>query len=355
MSAPIKILIVDDRAENLIALEASLRQPGLVILNARSGPEALETLLTHEIALTILDVQMPEMDGFELAELMRGAERTRNVPIIFLTAGALEQERVFRGYETGAVDFLFKPYDPLVLASKVRVFVELERQRQELHEALRFRDLFLGILGHDLRNPLAAIISGSEMLEIGAKDDKQRTIATRVVNAGVRMGQMIEEILDFTRFRIGGGIPLNKGEHDLSALAATILDELRLVGGTPPMALESAGDAQLVCDGQRILQVLSNLLGNAIQHGTPGEPIQLRIDGSDKSALIIEVRNRGAILPALLPFIFDPFQRIGVPPGQGRRGLGLGLYIAQQIVLAHGGVIRVETSGDTAFIVHLPR
>ena len=127
--APVHFLLVDDLEENLLALEGLLRRDGLVLLKARSGPEALELLLTHEVALAFVDVQMPEMDGFELAELMRGTERTRRVPIIFLTAGTPDRQRRFRGYEAGAVDFLTKPIEPHVLCSKADVFFELWRER----------------------------------------------------------------------------------------------------------------------------------------------------------------------------------------------------------------------------------
>ncbi|HMI91036.1 MAG TPA: response regulator, partial [Polyangiales bacterium] len=115
---PIKFLLVDDVPENLVALAALMRRDGLELLHARSGAEALELLLVHDVALALLDVQMPEMDGFELAELMRGAERTKHVPIIFVTAGDHDPRRVFEGYESGAVDFLFKPLDPHVVRSK---------------------------------------------------------------------------------------------------------------------------------------------------------------------------------------------------------------------------------------------
>lgn len=128
----VKFILVDDIEENLLALEALLRRDGLELLKARSGPEALELLLQHEVALALLDVQMPGMDGFELAELIRGIERTRQIPIIFLTAMATNEHRRFRGYEAGAVDYLLKPLDPQILKSKANIFFELGRQRQEL-------------------------------------------------------------------------------------------------------------------------------------------------------------------------------------------------------------------------------
>src|SRR5579859_2889567 len=129
---PVKCLLVDDLEENLLALAALLAEEDVEVLTARSGAEALELLLVHDFALAFLDVQMPDMDGFELAELMRGSERTRHVPIIFVTAGAREAQRVFKGYESGAVDFIYKPIEPHILKNKADVFFQLYRQRQQL-------------------------------------------------------------------------------------------------------------------------------------------------------------------------------------------------------------------------------
>jgi response regulator RpfG family c-di-GMP phosphodiesterase len=168
---PVYFLLVDDLEENLLSLEGLLRRGELVLLKAHSGTEALELLLQYDVALAILDVQMPEMDGYELAELMRGTERTRRVPIIFVTAGAADRQRRFRGYETGAVDFLNKPIEPDILRSKASVFFELYQQRHQiaaqrdelkvyaeaLTEADRRKDEFLATLAHELRNPLSPI------------------------------------------------------------------------------------------------------------------------------------------------------------------------------------------------------
>jgi CheY-like chemotaxis protein len=129
---PINFLLVDDLEENLLALEALLQREGLTCLKARSGEEALELLLVHDVALALLDVQMPGMDGFELAEFMRGAMRTRHVPIIFLTAADRDSHLALRGYAAGAVDYLTKPFDPWVLRAKVSVFVELWTMTQQL-------------------------------------------------------------------------------------------------------------------------------------------------------------------------------------------------------------------------------
>ena len=160
------------------------------LLEARSGAEALELLLVHDVALAFLDVQMPDMDGFELAELMRGSERTRHVPLIFVTAGARDQHRLFKGYETGAVDFLYKPIEPHILKNKADVFFQLHRQKQqlaqELHErteTLRLNEMFTAVLGHDLRNPLNAILTAAQLLERRSEDEAVRQTAARMLSS----------------------------------------------------------------------------------------------------------------------------------------------------------------------------
>ena len=178
MPIPVKCLIVDDRDENLLVLEALLRREDVVVLTAHSGAQALDLLLAHDVALALLDVQMPEMDGFTLAELMRGSERTRHVPIIFVTAGARDERRTFRGYESGAVDFLYKPIEPHILRNKADVFFQLYRQKQQIAhelrdrtETLRLNEMFTAVLGHDLRNPLNAILTGALLLEHHSQDE----------------------------------------------------------------------------------------------------------------------------------------------------------------------------------------
>ncbi|KMS59702.1 histidine kinase [Novosphingobium barchaimii LL02] len=173
----IRILAVDDVRKNLVALDAALDQPGVELVTAASGFEALELLLKHEFALALLDVQMPDMDGFELAELMRGNERTRGVPIVFLTAVATDERRRFRGFETGAVDYLLKPLDITVLNSKVAVFVELARQRREIASQRDELGAALGRLrAHGDNSPLAMLEIDSTLRIVGWYRSAERMI-----------------------------------------------------------------------------------------------------------------------------------------------------------------------------------
>jgi two-component system sensor histidine kinase/response regulator len=352
----VKFLLVDDTEENLVALEALLRRDGLELLKARSGPQALELLLAHDVALAILDVQMPEMNGFELAELMRGAARTKRVPIIFLTAGARDPQRVFQGYENGAVDFLFKPIDPRVLTSKADVFFQLHRQKIELANNLRLNEMFVGILGHDLRNPLSAIVMGAQLLERQLTDEGALRALRRMVSSAGRMKDMIEQLLDLTRARLAGGIGFVRAgrQLDVVELVARAADELRAIAPDRQVAMTTSGDARTAGDASRLLQVFSNLLSNALHHGTPGTPVSATIEGLD-GEIVVVVRNQGTIPPELLPRIFDPFR--GARPTSSSQGLGLGLFITHQIVVAHGGTITVESSPavGTAFTVRFPK
>jgi CheY-like chemotaxis protein len=358
MSEPIKFLVVDDTEENLIALEALLSRDGLQLLKARSGSEALELLLVHDVALALLDVQMPDMDGFELAELMRGAERTKHVPIIFVTAGARDPRRVFKGYESGAVDFLFKPVEPMVLKGKADVFFELYRQRRELANALRLNEMFVGILGHDLRNPLGAILTGAQLLERQVADPTLIRVIRRMTSSGERMTNMIEQLLDLTRARLAGGLGFVRVRRrlDVANLVQRTADELRTAYPEREIVVESSGDCATVGDADRLLQLFSNLVANALNHGEAGSPIAVRVDARE-GEISVQVRNRGAIPADFIPTIFDPF-RSRQRNSSKARGLGLGLYISQQIALAHGGVVSVESSdatGETIFTAEIPR
>ncbi|RYZ38909.1 MAG: hybrid sensor histidine kinase/response regulator [Myxococcaceae bacterium] len=348
MSSRVKCLLVDDLEENLLALSAVLQRDDVEVYCAPSGAHALELLLQHEFALALLDVQMPDMDGFELAELMRGSERTRDVPIIFVTAGAGDPRRMFKGYDAGAVDFLYKPLDPYVLRSKAGVFFQIHRQKQQLAEqldtlaeTLRLNEMFTAVLGHDLRNPLSAILTAADLLQRRTEDEAVRKTAGRMLTAGKRMGRMIEDVLDLARARLAGGIPLRRSETDFGQLVQRMVQEGDLVGDW---------------DADRLAQVASNLIGNALQHGDTAEPVRIRVDGTKDDALRFTITNVGVIPDRLLPFLFDPFR--GGQQNRGRgEGLGLGLYIVQQIIQAHQGGVEVLSGAGpyTEFRVELPR
>ncbi len=358
-----KCLLVDDLEENLLALAALLQRPGLEILTARSGPEALELLLVHDVALAFLDVQMPEMDGFELAELMRGSERTRQVPIIFVTAGARDRHRLFKGYESGAVDFLFKPIEPHILQNKAEVFFQLHQHKQQLArelrektETLRLNEMLTAVLSHDLRSPLNAVLTSAVLIQRRSTEQAVKETADRILSSGKRMSRMIEDMLDMARARLAGGIPLKREPADLGVLIDRVIGEVQAAYPERRIEVQQAGDLNGNWDGERLAQVASNLLGNALQHGDESAAVDVKFDGTRADAVVITVENSGTIPPDLLPQLFDPFR--GAQRQAGRtEGLGLGLYIVQQIVAAHGGSVDVESGHEnrTTFAVRIPR
>jgi two-component system, sensor histidine kinase and response regulator len=357
----VKCLIVDDREENLLALSRLLQRDDVEVLEARSGAEALDLLLIHDVALALLDVQMPDMDGFELAELMRGSARTRDVPIIFITAGSQDQHHVFKGYETGAVDFLHKPIEPRILCNKAEVFFQLARQKQQLArelgdrtETLRLNEMFTAVLGHDLRNPMNAILTAAQLLEHRSTDEAVRKTAARMLSSAKRMSRLIEDMLDLARARLAGGIPLKRERSDLSVVVQRVVQEQQ--AAWPDRRIELLCDGNLVgeWDADRLNQVASNLVGNALQHGCASDPVVVRADGTAGDAVTLSVTNAGRIAADVLPYIFDPFRGGERAIGRGE-GLGLGLYIVQQIVRAHQGTVEVQSDGATVFLVTVPR
>jgi PAS domain S-box-containing protein len=228
---------------------------------------------------------------------------------------------------------------------------------QALAEALAFRERVMGILGHDLRNPLGSVLALSHLLE--RQDDVSEKAKRRVQGirqAAERMNEMIATLLDFTQLRFRGPPPLALEPMNLGALAQTIVDELRVTHQARAIEIDARGDLHGRWDRGRIGQVISNLVGNAITHGAAESPIQLTLSGDD-GWVTLAVSNRGpTIPPADLDHLFEPFWQARGSGEQAARGLGLGLYIVQQLVLAHRGSIDVRSADETAtFTVRLPR
>ncbi|HDS1140191.1 TPA: hybrid sensor histidine kinase/response regulator [Stenotrophomonas maltophilia] len=354
---PVNLLIVDDVPQNLVAMNALLQREGVNLLLADSGAQALELLLEHEVALALLDVHMPEIDGFTLAELMRGSHRSRDVPIIFLTASPDDPVRAFKGYETGAVDFLHKPVAPQVILGKVNVFIELYQQRQllkarneALERSLKLNETMAAVLTHDLRTPLSAILLCADKLALELPADNagaQQTLKYLEAST-LRMARMVEQLLDFSRIR-SGGLRLQAGACDLAEVTRAVVAEAGSAHGHARVHLDTQGDTRLQGDLDRLGQVAANLVGNALTHGSEA---RVEVDGRDPRSVLLRVSNAGRIDDALLPRLFEPFKASFHPSN----GLGLGLYIVDQFVRAHGGHIGARNEeGQVVFEATLPR
>ncbi|OOG36787.1 hybrid sensor histidine kinase/response regulator [Polaromonas sp. A23] len=385
-----RILIVDDLPENLLALNALIRHTDRTIFQATHGEEALDLLLEHDFALAILDVQMPGMNGFELAELMRSTEKTRQVPIIFVTAAGKESNYAFKGYETGAVDFLYKPLDMEAVKSKVNVFVDLHRQRSEsrrqvqaleasrqeqevllqqlrttqgeLQASIRSRDDFMSMVAHELRTPLNTLFLEAQLRKMQLDRGRADIFDTAYLQAMVArdkrqveaMMRLIDDMMDASRIR-SNQLSIRPGPVELSSFLARVVDNLsnQALAAGSAITLDAGKPVTALWDEFRIEQVVVNLLTNALRYGA-GKPVQVSLSLSSHGACI-SVRDQGrGISEADQQRIFEQFERIASDDGTG--GLGLGLYITRQLVEAHGGTIDVKSrpGEGSVFTVTLP-
>jgi signal transduction histidine kinase len=370
---PINFLLVDDLEENLLALEALLQREGLTCLKARSGEEALELLLVHDVALALLDVQMPGMDGFQLAEFMRGNERARHIPIIFVTAGTADLQRRFRGYEAGAVDFIQKPIEPTVLRSKANVFFDLhqqrrqiERQRDELEAAAqalrradRHKDSFLAVLAHELRNPVAALSGGLHLLGKDLPPERTGDIRARMDRMLTHLSHLVDDLLDVSRVN-QGKISLKTERIQLSQILQSAIEASQhyIDAGGHSFTTNIPDEAiWLDADHTRLAQVVANLLNNAAKYTPEGGAISLSAS-SGQGMAEIKVSDTGVGIPAEMQSgIFEIFAQVEDHLTKAQGGLGIGLALVRQLVTLHGGTIDVESAGEgkgSTFSVRLP-
>jgi signal transduction histidine kinase len=230
-----------------------------------------------------------------------------------------------------------------------------QEARTEAEQSVRYNEMFAGMLGHDLRNPLNAIATAAAYVQRATGEPKTRTAATRIMSSSDRMARMIEQLLDFTRIRVGGGMVLHRTVNDLNELCQRTRDELEAAYPECRITITATGSAAGEWDRDRLLQVFSNVIGNAVHHGTPGCAVTITADGTDATNVTVAVHNPGVIGEEVRAVLFEPFR--GEAKYQNTQGLGLGLYITQQIVAAHGGSIDVassETDGTTVRLT-LPR
>jgi signal transduction histidine kinase len=274
--------------------------------------------------------------------------RLREIAILQQRARALEAEIGHRKeLETALRE---------ALTQRSKLQEELRQQNEELTRAVHFSEMFIGILGHDLRNPLSAIVTGASLLSRRSDSDKVVKPALRILSSAERMGRMIDQILDFTRIRLGHGIPLQRRHIDLAEVCRLAIDEAESTAGEGRIRLDERGESVGMWDGDRLSQLVSNLLANAVAHGKAGAPISIRLDGTNSEHSLLEVQNAGTIPAEVLPVLFDPF-RSSNGNQERSNGLGLGLFISREIVLAHGGTIDVTSAEQdgTRFVVRLPR
>ena len=397
------ILLVDDRADNLIALEAILEPLGVELDRAMSGEEALRQLLSKEYACVVLDVQMPGMNGFETARYIKARERTKHLPIIFLTAISKEERYVFEGYAAGAVDYLFKPFEPEILRSKVNVFVDLsrktrqlERQAQQIREierrtlevkhttelaeqeaysaeqlqrvndqlrsandelrtrqaelerAMGARSRFYASMSHELRTPINAVLGYTTLMldEIyGPVTPRQAQSLTRVAKAAQHLLELVNDVLDLSKIE-AGRIEL----HVEAVRFPSVIEDLFVSVG--PLADENGIELSVKHEGEpygistdprRVRQIVLNLLSNAIKFGN-GKPVEVRTARQPDGGVEVLVCDQGiGIAKENLTRIFEEFVQI---TRKDEQGTGLGLPISRRLAELLGGSLSVESELD---------
>jgi signal transduction histidine kinase len=413
MTDLIPILLVDDQTSNLTALEAILASSGCQLVLAQSPEEALLALLDREFAAIVLDVRMPNISGFELAGLIRQRKRTQHVPILFLTAYLLDHADIIRGYETGAVDYLTKPINPVVLQSKIAVFAELYRKRRELalvneslekeiadredaqaalvraneelerrvaertdaltrahasaqqseerlRETDRRKDEFLAMLAHELRNPLAPLSNAVQILTLANSPDPRLEMAAGLIGRQVKqLTRLVDDLLDVSR--------ISRGKLELRRQRVTLEDVVRSAVETCEPMIASRNQRLTVvlpprpvlldADPARLTQSLMNLLNNSAKYTEPGGHIALEAV-PDRDRIAIAVTDDGiGIPPDMLSRVFEIFVQLDQRLERTQGGLGVGLALVKNIVEMHGGTIVAASDGlgcGSRFTMHLP-
>jgi signal transduction histidine kinase len=384
----VKILLVDDKPENLVALEAALDGLGEELIMAHSGNEALRACLEHDFAVILLDVKMPDIDGFETAAMIRDRERSKDTPIIFLTA-LKSEEHLFRGYYMGAVDYLHKPIVPEVLRSKVAVFVELakkncllrnhaavlEQKNRELEEQIAERKRaeeyirqlnaelerrvqertvelsrtndelrqFAYVASHDLQEPLRTVGSYAQLLARrykGKLDSDADDFVNYIVGGVNRMHTLLNDMLAFSRVTQGQGKPFQMA--DLNGVVDGALMNLEATVSETGATVTRDALPTVLCDEVQIGQVFQNLIGNAIKYRKPDVAPEVHISAARTDGeWTISLKDNGiGIDPQYHERIFGIFKRLH---GRELPGTGMGLAICKRIVERHSGRIWVDS------------
>ena len=414
-SIPVSVLLVDDEARNLDVLESILGNAGYRLVRAQTADEALMALLTEDFAALVLDIWMPGTTGIELAQLIKQRKRTRDVPILFLTAHLSEERDVLRGYDVGAVDYLTKPVNPDILRSKIAVFADLfrktralaaanealeneiaERERAEealrqaneelearVHErtldltrlmdseraarseaerASRLKDDFLAIVSHELRTPLNAILGWAHVLTEGGANVRPGVLVQgleAILRNARAQAILIEDLLDMSRI-VSGKIRLKLQTLSLAEVAAAAVATITPAAQAKGVQIECDADHAPAVRGdpERLQQILVNLLSNSIKFTPEGGNVRVSLRADERYAEVVVSDTGQGIKPQFLPHVFDPFRQGDPSTTRRHGGLGLGLAVVSHLVELHGGTVHAESPGEglgSTFSVRIPR
>ncbi|WP_113651478.1 hybrid sensor histidine kinase/response regulator [Pedobacter namyangjuensis] len=352
------ILIVDDTPENLISLKSVLEKHDFEVDTASSGEEALKKVLKNSYVLIILDVQMPGMDGFEVAEAISGYSKAKETAIIFLSAANTEFRFIAKGYSSGGLDYITKPVDMNILLLKVKTFYRIYEQNRKLNEmqntlleeiefrkeAERKKDEFISIASHELKTPLTSVKGYVQLLERSVSKGDTETVKKHLEKAQVqleKLNSLIADLLDISKIE-SGKLKFNKQDFNVDELLDNVIEVMHQ--SNPGFTIKKTGNAgcPIYGDEMRIEQVVVNFLTNAIKYA-PGT-VEAHLECSlANDELRISVKDFGiGMLPDQQKHVFDKFYRVE-ETSQRFQGLGIGLYISAEIIKRHGGKIGVNS------------
>ncbi|WP_118952589.1 ATP-binding response regulator [Taibaiella helva] len=352
------ILIVDDKTENLTALKKTLEVHKFTVDTALSGEEALKKILKQQYELVILDVQMPDMDGFEVAEAISGFSRTSDLPIIFLSAVNISKQFITKGYASGGHDYLVKPFDPDILVLKIRTFIKLHQQATELsrmqHKLLEEieqrklaeakKDEFISIASHELKTPLTSVKGYMQLAELSVQDN-QKDNALRFLDRSSsqlnKLNQLIGDLLDISKMA-SGKLEISCSHFKFEPFLDNVIDIFQRSNPEWQIVRSGYADVMLYADEMRIEQVLLNYLSNAIKYAPGSNKVYITV-ACEREQLKVSVRDTGiGISKADQANLFGKFYRVAQSSNK-YQGLGMGLYICAEIIRSHAGTYGVDS------------
>ncbi|MEP7278825.1 MAG: hybrid sensor histidine kinase/response regulator [Bacteroidota bacterium] len=345
------ILVVDDNRQNIFSLLQLLEMNGFSAEAAYSGEEALKKMLKKDYSLVILDVQMPVMDGFELADILSGSQKTRDTPVIFLSAINTDKTFITRGYASGAIDYITKPFDPDILLLKIKTFIRLSNQTRELNSvqqnlldeiedrkaAEARKDDFIVMVSHELRTPLTSLKGYLQLLTLhdGKLDQEGARLYLDTANRQVnRLHSLVNDLLDISKIE-NGKLKFNIASFNFRKLLVNTINVMKQVNENNNIILQGDADVEIEGDEMRIEQVLINYISNAIKYSPKSRDVVVEVQ-EQEDFLRVTVTDYGIGIPLELHSkLFDKFFRVDAPGHF--QGMGIGLYICADIIQRHGG------------------